>query len=240
MCVLVYRELRRLSPNIELLANHWTRWQQASRLMDSEFVLAMHDMRSIPAHLGVPTEVIAAISHAAGGPAPPAAASDTSEPSNEQASSAAPTWGIMRMHAPRRRSWGRPLDSACTACEVEGGFAGSAEWGAGLATEVAPPLGAVAAGAAAAAEALQRLVAVHNAAAQLRTHTASAQLEPGLVFDAPQLARMLSTHVRFGSVPVDVMGVCRLAAMQQKRNAMSAPLPFLAVADDHPTHAVAP
>eukprot|EP00892_Ulva_mutabilis_P005793 jgi/Ulvmu1/3586/UM169_0004.1 len=93
-------------------------------------------------------------------------------------------------------------------------------------------LGASPAVTAAAGRALQRLVSAHAAGADLRTHTATLQLEPGLVFDVRQLVHIFSTHVRFGTVPADIMAVCQLAASQQKREE-GWELPFVAIANDH-------
>lgn len=253
MTVLVYGQLRRTSPDTSLMAHHWNRWQQANVRLDAAFNSAMHALQNVPSHLELPMALVSSIAHAAAEPQPAASATSASGPTSRLPhacvpapleSSASETLGSQAQASGNVAPRAAPAASAQHAsAAADDAWADAASAGSACVRECADHavyndgiqlLGCSATAMSAAGYALQKLTHVSTTWAEVRNYTASVQLEPGCVFDAAQLAQLLSMHVRFGAVPVDVLGVCRLAAQQRRRDALKAPLPFLALARDCP------
>lgn len=257
MTVLVYGQLRRTSPDISLMADHWERWQRANVRLDAAFNRAKHALQLITCDLELPMELVTQIARVAVVPSPAASAATASEAPSPPPPADVPA--PLEISASETR--GRQPPPGRDDIDIDGsvhvprspgaqhvpatGNVGADATGAGIVSEWRPPtlafstgytrlLGVSAAAMTAAGAALQQLTDVHTTWEELRNYTATAQLEPGRVFDTVQLAQLLSTYLRFGTVPVDTLGVCRLAAQQRQWDVLGGPLPFLASAWDCP------
>lgn len=250
MRVLLYRQLRQKREHIESMALHWNRWQQANLHLDVTFMSTMHALQRLPLDLDMPVAFLDAVMAIAA--MPDSALTPADAPHGATAARPTPAQSARELPVdPARRdppaeahgSGGTGPAAASQAGAHEGSSAGGSHASsrlchanltlqehASIRRTAARLLGASAPVTKAASAALRRLSTVHAAAAELRNHTATVQLEPGLVFDASQLVHIFSTYVRFGTAPADIMAVCQLAATQQKREEIGS-LPFFAVCE---------
>lgn len=86
-------------------------------------------------------------------------------------------------------------------------------------------LGESAAATAMAATAMRELWTMHEADAVMLAETIDLQVQPGALLEPPQLAQSFGWHLLHRSTPIDFMSICRLAANERRRAAITAAIP---------------
>eukprot|EP00892_Ulva_mutabilis_P000106 jgi/Ulvmu1/10096/UM006_0043.1 len=199
MHVHLYRQLQVTPDQLARLAGHWTAWRGFTSALDAKLSASLRLFSNVSCAEDLPRAFVTHITGLAS--------------------------GTSSLRDPRLGPKGVP-GAAAALCELCGlpraKHTAQCENDADDSTR--PPqrngvlrlLGCSAAATAAAVKGLRGLVSMHESHGRVIGHIKEYQLQPGVLLDALQLARIYGAHVLSGTAPADMLQLCQLADPQQR------------------------
>lgn len=201
MHVRVYKAVGLSAEQRRFLAEFWSTWVTRRRNLDKDLAAALTRASMLPGPAHIPTDTIAALDAAIAAP-----------PRGE---SVYPLY---------------ELDSDDRSSSDDPSYAVDPSYSSDPSSPAAPPffvprqlLGMSARSTRAAEDVFLSLVAVHRRDARQMEDFQSGFVLPAWFLRAEQRARLNCAHVRHECVPMEMLALCRMAAVEQRRGSLRAP-----------------